>query len=561
MKLNKLMIAIFAMFLLVGTFASAQIDPTYEDFIITSFTGDSVVLLGEDGNYNIKVMNKGYEPVSLLMTKMVVDFGDGTKVNVDLGAISKNTVKEFALNHKYVTKGNFEVTAKLDFVDNNLETNEAKLSTVVADEISKIELNVDSLVFGDENTERGTNVTQTLIIKNTGTLNLTNVALTFSNTELTNLVKVNSIVPTSIGAGTEVSLTLSVLIPSNLDGGIRFDKGDVKVSASNGSATIEDSAKIYLEAESGLSIDKIDIYVNGEDEDTFKSSEDKYDELKEGDKVKLVIFVENDHSEDIENVYAELSVDGASNWDFVDDEESDEEDIDEGDEFEFEIEFTLDADDLDEDSDDSAEFTLTVRGDDSEEDYEHFDVWTFTLEIDREKDEITLTKVDVSSTTVYCTDSEIQLDVDFKNTGTNDQDEAWIVVKSTGLNYQEEFELEDFDSMDSDDKTFIIPIPSDIKGGTYTIEVSALNEDEDVTDKEIVSITVICSVDEDEDVDDYVAPIVVNPNVPSTPTVLNPVYGEDDFRSSGLYLTLLIILIVLALIGVLLMGALLVKRK
>jgi len=54
---------------------------------------------------------------------------------------------------------------------------------------------------------------------------------------------------------------------------------------------------------------------------------------------------------------------------------------------------------------------------------------------------------------------------------------------------------------------------------------------------------------------------VVNPNVPSTPTVLNPVYGEDDFRSSGLYLTLLIILIVLALIGVVLMGALLVKRK
>jgi len=561
MKLNKLMIAIFAMFLLVGTFASAQIDPTYEDFIITSFTGDSVVLLGEDGNYNIKVMNKGYEPVSLLMTKMVVDFGDGTKVNVDLGAISKNTVKEFALNHKYVTKGNFEVTAKLDFVDNNLETNEAKLSTVVADEISKIELNVDSLVFGDENTERGTNVTQTLIIKNTGTLNLTNVALTFSNTELTNLVKVNSIVPTSIGAGTEVSLTLSVLIPSNLDGGIRFNKGDVKVSASNGSATIEDSAKIYLEAESGLSIDKIDIYVNGEDEDTFKSSDDEFDELKEGDKIKLVIFVENDHSEDIEDVYAELSVDGASNWDFVDDEESDEEDIDEGDDFEFEIEFTLDSDDLDEDSDDSAEFTLTVRGEDSEEDYEHFDVWTFTLEIDREKDEITLTKVDVSSTTIYCTDSEIRLDVDFKNTGTNDQDEAWIIVKSTGLNYQEEFELEDFDSMDSDDKTFIIPIPSDIKGGTYTIEVSALNEDEDVTDKEIVSITVICSVDEDEDVDDYVAPIVVNPNVPSTPTVLNPVYGEDDFRSSGLYLTLLIILIVLALIGVVLMGALLVKRK
>ncbi|MGE0793192.1 MAG: hypothetical protein AB7V77_03380 [Candidatus Woesearchaeota archaeon] len=459
---------------------------------------------------------------------------------------------------------NVQVKDSLNATDSDIFNIEVK------NNVPRIDVIESRVVFEGD---RQSSQVRTITIKNTGIEPLTNVqvsAKTTSGNEIPNTVLVVGSYKNTLAVNEEITLTLTGIIPNSSDAGIEYKYGYLTVSGVHETQTVQDTADIYFKTSSYLSIESIKLYVNGDKEDTFNSNGDSYDELKEGDEIKIVIDVEHNQDDDdaeMEDVFVELDVESNAEWDFIDEEESNEVDIEEGDNYEFEMSFTIDPDELDEDSEDSATFTVTVKGTDSETDFDHYVVWTFTLEIDREKDEITITNIEVSPYTLTCSDKQLTVSVDYKNTGSNDQDDGRIIVKSSGLDLRESYMFEDLESRDSDSRDFILNLPSDIEEGSYVLEVEAYDEDNELTDRESILIEVNCGTNEQENEEDSdsvdnnngfnIQPIN---NIP-TSTVFNPVAGQDDFRSGTLYLTLLIILVILALVGVILLSSIVMKKK
>jgi hypothetical protein len=555
--MNKNIFILIALLLISTIFASANIGNVPHAPIEIQEINDSVVILGNTYTKQVIVRDNvgivNYTLTNKPTGMNISNFGLITWTPTTVGTFNNIVlnVKDSRLND---TVG-----------DHDSET----FSIEVRNNVASVEMTPTTITFvGDRNTTSNSVI---VTIKNNGGQPLTNVDVDFlksnGNVIESNVMTVIGNIPSTLGINEQFTLNLTGKIPEDVDAGVESLYGYMKFTANGTTAPIEKRSNINFKTNSNLEIQEVELYINGDDEETFKSSGKSYDELKEGDEIKLIIKVENTHKDnEMVDVFATLSVKDNSGWDeFVNDEESKEIDIKDGDEEEFEISFIIDADELDEDSEDSAVFTLVIEGEDDETGFTHYDTWTFTLEIEREKDEISITNIRMTPNTVYCTDSQVQIRVDYKNTGSNDQDEGRITISNTQLNIFKEHEFDDIDAKESDDKTFLINIPQNLATGNYNFIVTAYNEDNDETDEEIITLESICRTtnNNNDDEDDEEQEIIIVP--PTTNTndndFLPSVSGESDFRSSPLYITLLIILVLLVLVGIIMLGIVAVKRK
>ncbi len=456
--------------------------------------------------------------------------------------------------------GTFPVTVTVTDVAGQSDTE--GFTITVREDAAEINLNVESIILGGSNAERGTLQTSNVVIENVGTQTLTNFDLdltTISGTEST--LVTHSSLPSSLAPGATYTITLSAVLPEGTDGGEPELYGYFELKANSADGEVTSGKKnIFFEAESGLTIDEVELYVNGDKEETLDDGE-SFDEVKEGDEIKLLVKVENNWDFDMEDVFVEL-ISSDSDWDFVE-EESNEEDIDEGDDFEFELNFKIDPNDLDEDSPDSVTITVLVFGEDSEYNFNHYVEMDFELEIEREDDEITVTDVTVSQSSFTCSGGQLVLDVDFKNTGDDDQDESYLIIKSDDLDIDERYEIgDDFESKDDDSTSFYIDVPSNMGTGTYLIEIMAYNDDDDRTDIETVTIEVNCGSPSDDDDEDDEPSVIVQPPVdPYNGNFGEFVEGNDSFRNSPLYIGLLIVLAVLVIAGIVMLTAIVIKKN
>ncbi len=124
---------------------------------------------------------------------------------------------------------------------------------------------------------------------------------------------------------------------------------------------------------------------------------------------------------------------------------------------------------------------------------------TKTVDVDREKDAITITKTDLEDSQVFCSASGIAQDslkVRIKNIGENDQNNARITVKNNELNLNQErtgIDLDDYSGPDNEDDVSFNLNLEDAAQGTYQLDVSVYTEDDDLMDSKEVELQVVCA--------------------------------------------------------------------
>lgn len=438
---------------------------------------------------------------------------------------------------------------------------------------ASLSTSANTIKLGSSSATRGTQVTQTFTVQNTGSETITNLAaspLTTGGAALASNYNAQvTVSQATLQSGESATITAILTIPATANSR-ESTIGKVEVTGQGNSIQITESVFMTMQAESKLIIKDVELEVNGDDEGDLDNG-DNYDELKEGDEIKLTITIENDYNTntEIQDVYIEVEDD---NWDI--DEESDEEDINDGDEEEFEITFTLD-DDLD---DDTTDVVIRVFGEDEDNGFEHYDEIEFELEVEREDDEILIRSITWNNQPVSCLDSFATMSVRFKNTGTDDQDEAAIVVRSDDFSWYRRITDIELDEGDSETQEFRIPVRGTLDEGNYFVEVSTYYRNDRQTDEEITNLEVVCantndnsnsgSTNTDANSGSTSNPntgsgdsIVLNPigtpgntNTVTNPGQAQPIYGEPvtaQLRDNNNYTIALGIIVFILLVAVL----------
>ena len=271
------------------------------------------------------------------------------------------------------------------------------------------------------------------------------------------------------------------------------DVGDIelKINVTDGTSTTSDTFTIDVypdfmcdegEGKPGLDI-KIEEPDNGDD-------------FALGDRINLEVNVDNDATD--MDVVVEAFLYNVDQKDKVDEAESDSIDIDDNDDYDFDEDdglFLVIPFDLEFDAGDEFRIYVKAYEDGDEDVYCISD--SIEIEIEREDNAIIIEKTKLSPRTINPGEST-ELVVDLLNIGDKDQDDVTVRVVRSDLKIDltsTRFDLDEFDDRDNDaTKRFTLNIPSTAKPGEYSIEVSVLDEDEDVYDVDDATVFITLKV-------------------------------------------------------------------
>jgi methionine-rich copper-binding protein CopC len=352
-------------------------------------------------------------------------------------------------------------------------------------------------------------------------INVTEVSKTFSGA--TSTVTINARIPENLPA------------VDNTGSASAFQVADLTFGDGTANVTVH----LYMQRKNELNFDDVILNYGDSEELTLKDGKN-VDKLKSGDSASIDFTIENTYGSNDDVTIEEITLSVKDDGNDLDiDEEEDISDISENDDATETISFEID-DELDEDT---YNLILKVIG---EDDYgaRHGQKYVIKIEIEKEKDDLSITRLDLNPDTVNLCDgnSAFTLTTVIKNIGSNSQDEASISVSSTGLKYSNSVQDIELDEDDSKTKVFNINVPSSTKTGVYTITVKAENDDGDFTDEQQVSVRVeACNTvqpsettDEDEEItdDNEISDVDVQmlPNMPSfsNPTAAQPAISAKD---------------------------------
>ncbi|MEA2037906.1 MAG: PKD domain-containing protein, partial [Nanoarchaeota archaeon] len=303
-------------------------------------------------------------------------------------------------------------------------------------------------------------------------------------------------------------------------------------------------------ATGNLTISDLDIKVGDKTHKDVLNGDKISKEAEPGDTIKFMIELENlfSSSSDIEIQEIEVTV-------TIDN-------IDDGDE----LEESEDVDDIkagkDEDitieleiptlvNEDTYDITIEVEAED-EDGNDHDIVWELTLDVEKESHALVIDKAKLSPQTIRC-ERETSLEVEVVNTGSKDEDDVSIEIKSIPLNLEiieEDIdELEEGDDSDSIfEKTYRLQFDNKLKPGTYPITITADYNSHEGDEKTIDLIVEEC-VDKKTLVESTRVDIVKATDKITTPLPTT----EVKFRDTSEYVTLLAVLFII-LIGAIVFG-------
>ena len=442
---------------------------------------------------------------------------------------------------------------------------------------------------GDQDSERGTQAQAQFQIKNTGTQTIQ--GFTISNDISSKYNPIVSFDTATPLAANEVRTGIVFIdIPDNQDSE-RDTIGKITVSGEATSINLTKKIDVSLEAESMLSIDNIEINAK-EDDDSNVDNDDTIDFLKEGEEIDVVVSVENLYNEDddydyeIKSVYVEVE----SNQDWFSKVKSDKVNINPEDTKDISFPIKLD----DEIDDDTSKVYFRVYGEDKENDFTHYDEWELTFEIDRATHEITIKSAEITTSSRYGGDEEIQaiscdqndaaIRIELKNTGLRDEDEVMVRVTSpsSDLDFSRSFREMTIDEGDYKTVTATFAIPEDLRVGdlyTYTVN-TYYNNDED-SDEQAYLVKYVCdsdnsnqndndnsgsdnnTADDNQDTNNNNNDNVVDINDEDLSGMVHsePTGKFSAFRGTNGYIIVLTVLVVLLLIAVVYIGSLAMKKK
>jgi len=297
---------------------------------------------------------------------------------------------------------------------------------------------------------------------------------------------INVTIDSQVTSG-NTTVTISARVPEKLpavdaDGVAKAFKVAV-LTFSDGTDTV--NVDLFVQRKSQLTFDDVDIKYA---DDTEKVTDgETIDDLMPGDPATFEFKVENTFSSssnmDIDDVTIyvkddnnDLDIDEEEEMGTIRDNDDDTESI---------------SVDVDDDADEGVyNLFLWVVGDD-EYGARHGERYTVKIDIEKEKDDVALKRVDLNPDSVnLCDNRMVSLTVSIENIGKNDQDEAAITVRSTKLNYLNTINDIELDEDDARTKTFSISVPLTATPGSYIFQISAINDDGESTDDKSITLLV-----------------------------------------------------------------------
>jgi hypothetical protein len=362
-----------------------------------------------------------------------------------------------------------------------------------------------------------------VLLDNTGDVDFTEISVTFEQARFTDyagneiLVEMNEI----LGIAPGFNDTLIVSFTPGSDQYLGDLTGTFTIVASDGAD--ESVTKTF-----DVTVETTSEFVK------ITLDDDDLDDLQPGENFNSDVEVENEFSDDLQDVRVEIWIVDIDDNDDLN-EESSREDIDKNDEYDYKFSFDTPLN-VDED-----EFHVKIRVEgetDDGEDFEVFTVYENIVEVVKDEDEeVKFDNLDMPSQTFTC-GSIFSVSIDAINTGEDDLDDMYLKLEIEGLSYSLKSDEFDLDSGDYDDREqdedFLVTLPNDLTETSYTLKVLAYNEDNDIIGGEYIEFQVDpCVISEsDDDTSDDTEEGTADSNV-DTETA-NTVYLPTGFASATL---------------------------
>ena len=261
---------------------------------------------------------------------------------------------------------------------------------------------------------------------------------------------------------------------------------------------------------------------NGETEETFQLQEN----VKPGTEVTLTFDVENlfDNNYDDEGVLEDvtLRIEANDNDLFEDnfEEEYDLGDIDSEDSEELMVSFTVNEDA----NADDYTFDITLEGDDGKN-FNHQVERQLELKVRRQRDDIRISKMEISPSGLSIKDTEFTLDLEVKNYGTRDQRYVSVSVYNSELGINKVINDIELDSFSDDNNYWSqlleFSLPKNVKQKTYPLEIRAFIDRDELIDIERVNLVISAAVVAD-DIEDTPLPEEDEEEETTTPPATTP---------------------------------------
>ncbi|MFA5019522.1 MAG: putative S-layer protein [Candidatus Pacearchaeota archaeon] len=196
------------------------------------------------------------------------------------------------------------------------------------------------------------------------------------------------------------------------------------------------------------------------------------------DKIEVEVTVENNGNDDLGDVIVEWGVYNKRTGEFVIEEEEDAGDIDEDEEGEVKIAFTLDPNDFDaDDNEDDFVFFVKAYSDESEEANQCISA-SEDVTIMKDKHFVIVGNIKVPET-AQCGDT-VEVTAEVWNIGDNDEENVYVTVENKELKIDEKIEVGDLDVFDDKKISFEFVVPSGISEKLYGLDFKVYDEDDDV---------------------------------------------------------------------------------
>lgn len=213
-----------------------------------------------------------------------------------------------------------------------------------------------------------------------------------------------------------------------------------------------------------------------------------------GDEVSITVEQVEADGEDLEDVEVEVFLYNVDEEKEIDSwTSSTTEDLDDGDDADFDVEFTI-PNDEDIGEDDEYLLFAVVTADDSDGDSQCFVKSNDDLKIEREKHDVLLSSISVIPGSAKPGEF-VEVSVTVENIGTNDEDDVFVRIVNSELGVSVDSNtanIEEFSESDNDARfRTSFKVPDNADEGDYSIEVIAFFDDQDESKSDFVTLTVL----------------------------------------------------------------------
>ena len=440
-----------------ASIASAAVD-------ITTLTSSPVVAAGKPGDvvtYTLTVANTAGTPINVQFASSNLVLGASTITPPSIPAISNLVTgapqtTSFTIQVPIVATGTYSGTISASEVTNPANTDSIPIALLVSSargmDITTYSTTTPLVLSGQDGDTRASTIT----IKNTGTEILSGITFSKDDTQFTDAdgnkaVITFSNIPSNIQAGQTADISVNIAIERGMNLGDYT--GTINFISGAGLSLVQDSFNLEVSVQPEVckigSVGKLKLDV---------TDPDVNDEFKPGEKIKVKLNVDNNYNNDLD-VTVDAFLYNLDNEDEIAS-ASDTQNINDGDnaDYEFELEMPLDNDNKESDS-----YAIFVKAYEDSGESKHCDDVAIEIQLNRDSDDVAITRFSVTPTTLSCGDS-LMLEADVLNVGTRNQENAYIEFNHPDLKLNLRspyFSIDkagnDEDSMSSYRTTFVIP--------------------------------------------------------------------------------------------------------